>query len=613
MAKGKFDAEKKVPQKEFGNPFAIKDRPDTEGKFAAPRSGKLWPILAAVAGVAVLAVGILLVVKGIQKEASPTDPAETRGLSKAALLEQAQRIDTLLHRDLTLTLEPEAAPGSGSEAPIVITVPQDESGAGVDLLKLQTDLEAGTGKLKGDHYELDLLSYMTLQEDRLQNLAEDISRQYSSDYQDTQVTENPGAESPTPTRTEPEESEPSQSSETEAPESHPTALELTVGSVGRDLAAKDIVKVLESAYQEVFSSETSESLEPRLRYTVQFPERLDADALYAQYCKEPQDAYLDPDTGALHEGVAGYGFDLEALRQQLAQAKPGDKLRVELKPMEPAMDGEALMATLFQDVLGEAHTVHSAISNRTTNLKLACAAIDGTIVMPGKIFSFNKTVGERTEAKGYKEAIAYVSGGASKPEVGGGICQVASSIYYATLQADLKSVERSPHMYLVDYVPKGMDTTIYWGYLDYKFENNSPYPLKVEASVSDGKVHIVLRGTEWKDYTVELSSKVLDTTPWETVYQNVSSDSGYYNGEVISTPYTGYRVVTYKTLVDKQTNQKLETSEIAVSSYRKRDKVIAKVIYTPKPTQPTQPTQPPTEPPAPDPEPSEDESENSGG
>ena len=286
MAKGKFDAEKKVPQKEFGNPFAIKDRPATEGKFAAPRSGKLWPILAAVAGVAVLAVGILLVVKGIQKEASPTDPAETRGLSKAALLEQAQRIDTLLHRDLTLTLEPEAAPGSGSEAPIVITVSQDESGAGVDLLKLQTDLEAGTGKLKGDHYELDLLSYMTLQEDRLQNLAEDISRQYSSDYQDTQVTENPGAESPAPTKTEPEESEPSQSSETEAPETEtpeslPTALELTVGRVGRDLAAKDIVKVLESAYQEVFSSETSESLEPRLRYTVQFPEILDADALYA--------------------------------------------------------------------------------------------------------------------------------------------------------------------------------------------------------------------------------------------------------------------------------------------------------------------------------------------
>ena len=138
---------------------------------------------------------------------------------------------------------------------------------------------------------------------------------------------------------------------------------------------------------------------------------------------------------------------------------------------------------------------------------------------------------------------------------------------------------------MVTYVPQGMDAAIYWGSIDYKFENTSPTPIKIEAGVSDGKVHIVLRGREWKNYTVELHYEILEEIPWETVEQIVT-DGSYDNGKTIVTPYTGYRISTSKTLKDLDGNV-IETVHIANSSYRKRDKVVAVVPPTPKPTEST--------------------------
>ena len=176
-----------------------------------------------------------------------------------------------------------------------------------------------------------------------------------------------------------------------------------------------------------------------------------------------------------------------------------------------------------------------------------------------------------------REAIAYISG-ASVPEIGGGVCQVASSIYYATLQADLPAVERHAHTYLVTYVPQGMDAAIYWGSLDFQFENISPYPIKIEASVSDGDVHILLRGMEWKDYTVELSYEIQEEIPWE-VEERAVYDDEYETGDTIVTPYTGYLVATYKKRYDLDGNL-LDTEQISYSRYSKRNKVVAVRVWT---------------------------------
>ena len=136
--------------------------------------------------------------------------------------------------------------------------------------------------------------------------------------------------------------------------------------------------------------------------------------------------------------------------------------------------------------------------------------INGYVLKPGETFSFNGVVGERTAAKGYKEGGVYV-GGETVQQLGGGVCQVASVLYYCTLKSDLEVIARQEHQYVPDYIPWGMDATIYWGSLDYKFRNNTTYPIRILAEASGGYVRVRFMGTETKDYTVELDYKAAMT------------------------------------------------------------------------------------------------------
>lgn len=588
MAKGKFEAGRKSGAKPTGrsDPYATRNKPAKK-----PETRKLWPILAAAAGVVVLVAGILIASGVSSRSTAKTTTVATvelHGMTRAEVEQQAEELDALLQRDLVLTLNPDTEEGTQTEEPIVITLPQSETGVGVDRTRLAADLDAGTGKESETTYLVDLRNYLTLNDETLRAIAQQVEEEYGTEYEEPSVM----------LEDLPEEEQPQGE---DAPEVPDKQLTIRTGSIGRSIRADDLFQLLKTAYENTVVAEDPEAaMRPVLSYEIQFPKKkIDVEDLWSRYCKEVVEPALDKSTGEVSDGSDGYGFDKEALVEALEKAQPGEEVTVRLSTIPRTIDPDSLREHLFKDVLAEAHTPHTSISNRTNNLKLACAAINGTIVMPGEVFSFNRTVGERTEAKGYKEAIAYV-GGASVPELGGGVCQVASSIYYAVLQADLKTVERAAHIYLVDYVPYGMDATIYWGSHDYKFENNSPYPIKIEASVHDGKVHIILYGTEWKDYTVKLSYDVLEKEDWKEVRKDVLKDGTYYEGEVISTPYTGYKVATYRTTYDKDGN-KIETTKIATSRYSKRDKVIAHLVdHLPdpnNPTEPTQPTQPPTEPP----------------
>lgn len=209
-------------------------------------------------------------------------------------------------------------------------------------------------------------------------------------------------------------------------------------------------------------------------------------------------------------------------------------------------------------------------------MELACEAIDGYILKPGAVFSFNETVGERTAEKGYKAATVY-SGMESVQELGGGVCQVASTLYYCTLYADLEVVfPGGVHTFSVDYVPMGMDATVYWGSLDYQFRNNTDYPIKINASVHDGYVDIEFIGTDTKDYYVKMDYVVLSKDPWETKEKEIT-DGSYEDGETITTPYTGYTVDTYKYKYDKETDELISEAFEAHSEYARRDKVVAVV------------------------------------
>ena len=143
----------------------------------------------------------------------------------------------------------------------------------------------------------------------------------------------------------------------------------------------------------------------------------------------PQSSTVGAD-GKLTPTVVGHSVDAAEAQAILDQTQPGQTCSIPLIFLQPDLDASEEL--LYRDKLAESETYMSGPENRRTNIRLAAAAVDGTILMPGETFSYNKIVGERTAAKGYKPATVYV-GGLDKQELGGGICQLASALYYCTL------------------------------------------------------------------------------------------------------------------------------------------------------------------------------------
>ena len=360
---------------------------------------------------------------------------------------------------------------------------------------------------------------------------------------------------------------------------------LTIGAPGRYLDMEALYNQILDAYSfNVFQVFAQMAEEEKL------PEPLDLQALYDQYRCEPVAAYLDAETHEVVPEVYGYEFDLEKATLMLEQAQYGDTIEIPFRYLLPESEGADLEAMLFRDVLGSFKTQHTNNQNRNTNLRLACEAINGMVLAPGDTFDFNTVVGQRTAAKGYKAADAY-DGGQTVQTLGGGICQVSSTLYYCTLLADLQIVNRFPHSYISSYMDPGTDATVSWGGPHFTFRNNTNFPIRIDAKVEGGYVHMSLVGTDEKDYYVKITYQIIGSEAPETIYQEFAEDNaeGYKDGDVITTPYTGYTVKTFKEKYDKVTNELISRDVDQISRYKKRDKVVAKI---------NKPTEPPTEPPA---------------
>ena len=270
----------------------------------------------------------------------------------------------------------------------------------------------------------------------------------------------------------------------------------------------------EGLYEAVYNAFMNSDFTPLTWEYEETPcELVDLTPYYEQYCTEVQNAEYDEETHTITEEVPGYGFDLEEANQKLSTAAAGSTVVIQMEEIEPEVTQLDLSSEMFGTALHKVSTNYVNNSNRTNNLRLACEAINGTILNPGEVFSFNDVVGERTAAKGYLPATVYVTGGASAEELGGGVCQVASSIYYCTLFLNLEQVHREPHMYLVTYVDPGMDATVYWGSIDYQFKNTLDYPIKIQANTDGGSVNITFWGPEELDFTVETSYRSWRPTP----------------------------------------------------------------------------------------------------
>ena len=131
------------------------------------------------------------------------------------------------------------------------------------------------------------------------------------------------------------------------------------------------------------------------------------------------------------------------------------------------------------------YSTHFAMGDRGSNIALATSHINGTLLAPGQIFSYNKVVGPRIESAGFRDAPVIVKG-ELVPGVGGGICQVSSTLYNAVLLSDLKIVHRAHHAFPVHYLPAGRDATVVDGAIDFQFQNNTPTPIYIAASSGGG-------------------------------------------------------------------------------------------------------------------------------
>ena len=152
---------------------------------------------------------------------------------------------------------------------------------------------------------------------------------------------------------------------------------------------------------------------------------------------------------------------------------------------------------------------NAGLRGRTTNLKMAAAHINDTVVAPGAIFSANQTIGPRNAAAGWREAGMFVSGQVVSG-TGAGICQASSTLYNATLLAGLPIVERHPHSMPVTYVPPSQDAALLWGQKDFKFRNDTGGAIKIETRVSGGKFVAKIWGEKPKSTpAVKVTSRVL--------------------------------------------------------------------------------------------------------
>lgn len=315
---------------------------------------------------------------------------------------------------------------------------------------------------------------------------------------------------------------------------------------------------------------------------VEMPAPLDLEAIYKELYREPVSATIDNETLEIVPEVYGYGFDIQNAQELVDDAAYNTTVTVPMEYVEPEM----ISSRFFGDVLGAYETKHTNNANRNNNLQLACASLDGMILRPGEEFSYNEALGQRTVEAGYKGAPAY-NGGKTVNELGGGICQVSSTLYYCTLLSDLEITVRQNHSYVSNYIPKGMDATVSWGGPEFKFRNNTDYPIRIDAKVEGGYVKIQIMGVDTRDYYIVMDADVVGYTPYEEVFVDYPANNaeGYKNGDVIETPYNGYIVNTYRCRYSKETNEEISRTFEAKSVYKKRDKVIARVAApTPEPT-----------------------------
>ena len=240
----------------------------------------------------------------------------------------------------------------------------------------------------------------------------------------------------------------------------------------------------------------------------QTPDPIDIEKIHNEIYKEPVNAYYTQNPFTVYPSENGLDFNISLDEaKNIINSEQKSEYIIPIKTLYPSVTTNMIGTEAFPDLLSTFSTNYSVRDkDRTTNLTLAANKINGTVLMPGETFSYNTVVGARTIAAGYKEAPIYLSGQVVDG-LGGGICQITSTLYNAVVYANLEIVERTNHQFVPSYVTARRDATVVYGSIDFKFKNNRNYPIKITCSVSGGVANFKIFGLKQDDdCEVQISS-----------------------------------------------------------------------------------------------------------
>lgn len=233
----------------------------------------------------------------------------------------------------------------------------------------------------------------------------------------------------------------------------------------------------------------------------------------------------------------------------------------------------AEMLSRIQELLGSYTTkFNSRKIGRSYNVGLASKSVDGTVLLPGEIFSFNDIVGPRTIENGYKIA-PVIFKGQLVDGVGGGICQVSSTLYNSVLFSQLGVIERTNHTIPSTYVPIGLDATVSYGVLDFKFQNTLAIPIYIESLIQGNKITVNIYGEKNLDMKVKLTSRIDKVIKKDT---EIIFDPNMFEGEEVieEKGRDGYRVSSYMLIYEGE--KFVEKKLISKDYYRPSKEIIKK-------------------------------------
>jgi vancomycin resistance protein YoaR len=312
------------------------------------------------------------------------------------------------------------------------------------------------------------------------------------------------------------------------------------------------------------------------------PSAIDVDDYVKKINREPVDAVarIENNSVVIVPHVIGRNIEkssLVSIASELEKSENTEKI-LPVVFIQPKTTTEDVNAKLFKDTLYTMNTQFRTDTvnnvNRGENIRIAVSKINGLMLAPGEEFSFNKIVGPRTEAGGYKIAHVY-SGGKVIDDVGGGICQVSTTLYNSVLYSNLDVTERNDHQFTVSYVPFGQDAAVSYGGPDFKFRNSTSWPIRIDGRVTkENRIYFTLMGTDENlGRKIEIVHETVKTTDFVKKYiDDPTLEEG--KTKVKQNGMKGYVINTYKII--KQDGKITSKTKIYTSTYRPLDEEILK-------------------------------------